>query len=65
LTQGTPAEAVGTLGLGTENIISTIYQPLGIGHISRLPAQPVKYFTAPSQFLGNPGSIRPSEGAGH
>ena len=27
LTSGTPAEAVGALGLGTENIVSTIYQP--------------------------------------
>ena len=27
LTHGSPAEAVGALGLGTENIISTIYQP--------------------------------------
>jgi pyrroloquinoline quinone (PQQ) biosynthesis protein C len=27
LTNGSPAEAVGALGLGTENIVSTIYQP--------------------------------------
>lgn len=27
LTHGTPAEAVGALGLGTEQIVSTIYQP--------------------------------------
>ena len=27
LAHGSPAEAVGALGLGTENIVSTIYQP--------------------------------------
>jgi len=36
LTQGTPAEAVGALGLGTENIISTIYQPFSKA-LQRLP----------------------------
>jgi pyrroloquinoline quinone (PQQ) biosynthesis protein C len=36
LTNGTPAEAVGALGLGTENIVSTIYQPFS-NALARLP----------------------------
>ena len=36
LTKGTPAEAVGALGLGTENIISTIYRPFSKA-LQRLP----------------------------
>ncbi|MEZ4300582.1 MAG: iron-containing redox enzyme family protein [Polyangiaceae bacterium] len=46
LTHGTPAEAVGALGLGTENIVSTIYGPFvrAIGRVSELSARDSVFF---------------------
>jgi pyrroloquinoline quinone (PQQ) biosynthesis protein C len=39
LSHGSPAEAVGALGLGTENIVSTIYRPFVLA-LSRLDLDP-------------------------
>ena len=46
LVSGTPAEAVGALGLGTENIVSTIYQPFSkaVARIPELGARDTVFF---------------------
>lgn len=46
LTAGTPAEAVGALGLGTENIVSTIYQPFcsAVDGLSELSPRDTVFF---------------------
>ena len=43
---GTPAEAVGALGLGTENIVSTIYQPFcrAVATLPELEAKDTVFF---------------------
>lgn len=46
LSSGTPAEAVGALGLGTENIVSTIYKPFSraVATIPELSARDTVFF---------------------
>ena len=46
LSSGTPAEAVGALGLGTENIVSTIYKPFSraVAMIPELSARDTVFF---------------------
>ena len=46
LSNGTPAEAVGALGLGTENIVSTIYQPFSraVAMLPELAAKDTVFF---------------------
>ena len=46
LTTGSPAEAVGALGLGTETIVQRIYEPFvdAINHIETLTARDSVFF---------------------
>ncbi len=46
LSSGTPAEAVGALGLGTENIVSTIYKPFSraVAMLPELAAKDTVFF---------------------
>ncbi len=46
LSSGTPAEAVGALGLGTENIVSTIYKPFSraVAALPELAAKDTVFF---------------------